>query len=99
MRALLVSLCGLVVTAGWLVQAEPKPAPAYALAEPGISPDGREIAFASGGAIWSVPASGGEAQLLIADGATDRRPLFSPDGQKLAYISTRTGGGDIYVLT
>ena len=36
-------------------------------AEPGISPDGREIAFTSGGDIWSVPAAGGDARLLVAD--------------------------------
>ena len=71
----------------------------YAFAEPGISPDGREIAFTSGGDIWSVPAAGGDARLLVADAANDRRPLFSPDGRHLAFVSTRTGGGDIYVLT
>src|SRR6187455_2891304 len=72
---------------------------AYAFAEPGISPDGREIAFTSGGDIWTVPAGGGEARLLVAHEATERRPLFSPDGASLAFVSTRTGGGDIYVLS
>ena len=101
MRALAVSVCGLFFTAGWLVLADqmPVPSPAFSYAEPGISPDGHEIAFESGGAIWSVPAAGGDAHLLVADGATDRRPLFSPDGQRLAFVSTHTGGGDIYVLT
>ncbi len=74
------------------------PPPAYALAEPGISPDGRDIAFASGGDIWTVPAAGGPAHLLVGDPATDRRPLFSPSGRELAFVSTRTGGGDIYIL-
>src|SRR5579871_4013714 len=73
--------------------------PAFSFAEPGISPDGREIAFTSGGNIWSVPSTGGEARLLVADGGFDRRPLFSPDGRQLAFVSTRTGGGDIYILT
>ncbi len=76
----------------------PGTAPAYAFAEPGISPDGREIAFTSGGDIWTVPAAGGSARLLVADPATDRRPLFSPDGKEIAFVSTRTGGGDIYLL-
>ena len=31
--------------------------------------------------------------------ADDSRPLYSPDGAKLAFVSTRTGGGDIYILT
>jgi Tol biopolymer transport system component/C-terminal processing protease CtpA/Prc len=72
---------------------------AYAFAEPGISPDGREIAFTSGGDIWTVPVGGGDAHLLVTDSSTDRRPLFSPDGRHLAFISTRTGGGDIYLLS
>lgn len=70
----------------------------WSFAEPGISPDGREIAFVSGGDIWTVPASGGDARLLISDPATESRPLFSPDGRSIAFVSTRTGGGDIYVL-
>ena len=69
------------------------------LSEPAISPDGHEIVFASGGDLWSVPAAGGEAHLLVSHPATESRPLFSPDGSRLAFISTRTGGGDIYVLT
>src|SRR4026207_113141 len=72
--------------------------PAYSFAEPGISPDGREIAFVSGGDIWSVPAAGGDARVPVAHEAAERRPLYSPDGQSLAFISTRTGAGDIYVL-
>ena len=68
------------------------------MAEPGISADGREIAFVSGGDIWTVPAAGGDARLLVSHPATESRPLFSPDGTRLAFASTRTGGGDIYVL-
>ncbi|MGH8371539.1 MAG: S41 family peptidase, partial [Gammaproteobacteria bacterium] len=69
-----------------------------ALSEPAISPDGNEIAFVSGGDIWSVSAAGGEAQLLVSGAAAESRPLYSPDGKALAFVSTRTGNGDIYVL-
>ncbi len=69
------------------------------LAEPAISPDGHEIAFASGGDIWTVPGEGGIAHLLVTDPATESRPMYSPDGQQLAFVSTRTGAGDIYILT
>jgi len=67
--------------------------------EPAISPDGAEIAFVSGGDIWTVPAAGGEAHLLVSHPATESRPLYSPDGSRLAFTSTRTGNGDIYILT
>lgn len=68
------------------------------LTEPALSPDRREIAFVSGGDIWTVPASGGTASLLVSHPATESRPAFSPDGKRLAFVSNRTGGGDIYVL-
>jgi Tol biopolymer transport system component/C-terminal processing protease CtpA/Prc len=74
-------------------------AAAPSFSEPGISPDGREIAFVSGGDIWTVPAGGGEARLLVSHPATESRPLYSPDGKSLAFVSTRTGNGDIYVLS
>jgi len=69
------------------------------LYDPAIAPDRSEIAFVSGGDIWTVPAAGGEARLLVSHAATETRPLYSPDGRKLAFVSTRTGNGDIYVLT
>src|SRR5487761_160416 len=100
----------LLVTAGLLATTVPareqkasasasteKARPAYS--EPGVSPDGKEIAFVSGGDIWTVPASGGEARLLVSDMATDSRPLYSPDGARLAYVSARDGSGNVYVLT
>ncbi len=67
--------------------------------EPSLSPDRKEIAFVSGGDIWTVPASGGVASLLVSHTANEARPLYSPDGRYLAFISSRTGGGDIYLLT
>ena len=69
------------------------------LAEPGISPDGTTIAFVSGGDIWEAPARGGDARLLVSHPATESRPLFSPDGKRLAFSSSRTGAGDVYVLS
>lgn len=67
--------------------------------EPAISPDGLEIAFVSGGDIWAVPVGGGDAHLLVSNPANESRPLYSPDGHRLAFVSARTGNGDIYVLT
>ena len=62
--------------------------------EPSLSPDRKEIAFVSGGDIWTVPATGGIASLLVSHTANE-----APDGRYLAFISSRTGNGDIYLLT
>src|SRR6201988_3145109 len=67
--------------------------------EPSLSPDRKEIAFVSGGDIWTVPAAGGVASLLVSHTANEARPLYSPDGRYLAFISSATGGGDVYLLT
>jgi tricorn protease len=76
-----------------------KPAAMAPLYDPGVSPDGSEIAFVSGGDIWTVPSTGGAAHILISNPATESRPVYSPDGKHLAFVSTRTGGGDIYLFT
>src|SRR5262245_20128277 len=73
-------------------------APPY-FTEPTVSPGGSEIAFVSGGDIWTAPVGGGEARLLVSHPANEARPLYSPDGKRLAFVSTRTGNGDIYLLT
>jgi len=72
---------------------------APSLGEPSLSPDGAEIAFVSGGDIWTVPSRGGVAQLLVSDPATESRPLYSPDGARLAFLSNRGGTTNIYLLT
>src|SRR5215831_14136577 len=69
------------------------------LTEPTLCPTRPEIAFVSGGDIWLAPVKGGEAHLLVSHPAEESRPLYSPDGTKLAFVSTRTGNGDIYILT
>jgi Tol biopolymer transport system component/C-terminal processing protease CtpA/Prc len=89
----------LLLGAAFSVAAVSAPAPLPSFAEPGISPDGTTIAFVSGGDIWEVPAGGGDARLLVSHSATESRPLFSPDGKRLAFTSSRTGGGDVYLLT
>ena len=99
MRTALVPLLAAILAAGAAraqVPAAPSPRPLFT--EPAISPDRGEIAFVSGGDIWTVPASGGDARLLVSHPATESRPLYSPDGRQLAFVSTRTGNGDLYVL-
>jgi len=102
LRSTAGTVCALALLASILHGQQRPPDPAAGLpsfAEPAISPDGREIAFVSGGDIWTVAAAGGDARLLVSHAATESRPQWAPDGRRLAFTSTRTGGGDVYVLT
>jgi tricorn protease len=65
------------------------PAGRRSYSEPAFSPDRREIAFVSGGDIWTVPAGGGDAHLIVSDASNDHRPLYSPHGAHLWFRSNR----------
>jgi len=96
------SSAAFVLTLGTLIAAIPGGAevlPIPTLSQPAVSPDGGSLVFSAGGDLWSVPAAGGTARLLVAHPAQDSRPLWSPDGRSLAFVSTRTGGGDVYLFT
>jgi tricorn protease len=84
-----------LATAATLGAQETRPS----FAQPAPSPDGSEIAFVSAGDIWTVPAAGGDAHLLVSNAADETTPLYSPDGKRLAFLSNRDGDYDIYVLT
>ena len=65
---------------------------------PSLSPDGRFVAFASrASGRWSISLQRVEGQRpinLTADsGAEDVQPAFSPDGDSIAFRSSRDGGG------
>ncbi len=92
LRVARTALCVLSIASGLSAQ-DARPS----FYEPGISPDGREIAFVHGGDIWTVPAAGGDARLLIAHAAEESRPMYSPDGRWLAFESDRDGTSHIYV--
>src|ERR1700759_731978 len=97
----IMKLRWLILAASCLVSVQPVSAQTSlpAFAEPTISADGSLIAFASGGDIWEVPAAGGGPHPLVTDAATEGRPLYPPDGSRLAFTSTRGGSVNIYVLT
>ena len=102
--ALVSLIAGISVLARPAGQSQTPPAapdapPRPYFTEPAVSPDRSEIAFASGGDIWTAPLSGGDARLLVSHVATESHPVYSPDGRTLAFVSDRTGGGDIYLLT
>lgn len=63
-----------------------------------LSPDGATIAFCYQGDIYTVPATGGKATQLTTHPAHDTRPVWSPDGQQIAFASNRDGNFDIFVM-
>ncbi len=57
-----------------------------------------QIAFAFGGDIWIVNRKGGEARRLVTGAGLETQPIFSPDGQWLAYTGDYDGNTDVYVV-
>lgn len=64
-----------------------------------ISPDGKTIAFSYKGDIYTVGSEGGEARQLTTNAAYDQLPVWSPDGQKIAFASDRDGSMSVYVVS
>jgi dipeptidyl aminopeptidase/acylaminoacyl peptidase len=74
------------------------------LADPQVSPDGRWVAYqqtdvapgtlARNTDIWIVPIDGGAPRRIASDPASDTRPRWSPDGKRLAFLSTRKFGNE-----
>jgi len=89
------------------------------LSDPQISPDGNLIAFVitemdkaqntSDSDIWIVPVKGGTPWRLTSSPKADFGPRWSPDSQRIGFVSTRKGlpqiwmidlqGGEAYPLT
>ena len=68
------------------------------LRDAAISPDGSAIAFTYKGDIFSVPVNGGAARQLTSNKAYESRPVWSPDGSKIAFRSDRMGSDDIFIM-
>jgi tricorn protease len=56
-----------------------------------------QVAFSYGGYLWSVSREGGEARQLTT-GGHEALPIFSPDGQWIAFAGEYDGNRDVYVM-
>ncbi|RRS10308.1 amidohydrolase [Pseudoalteromonas sp. J010] len=63
-----------------------------------VSPDGKHIVFDMLGDLYIMPISGGKATALTADIGWNIQPKFSPDGKRIAFISDRAGGDNLWVM-
>jgi dipeptidyl aminopeptidase/acylaminoacyl peptidase len=104
----------LAVLSGAMAQGEGKHAITFAdmiqmhrVGEAQVSPDGKWVAYsvstpdldANRGAsnIWMVPTAGGSSQQLTQSGH-DSSPVWSPDGKTIAFLSSRSGDSQVYLL-
>ena len=77
------------------------------ISDPRISPDGALVAYTVSTPdreanrlarnIWVVPTKGGEPRQLTTSGK-DGGARWSPDGKRLAFLSTRGGESQIYLI-
>ena len=66
------------------------------LRTPSISPDGQQVAFSYRGALYVVSAQGGEARPLTTGLYYAAKPIWTPDGNTIIYVSDSYGSFDIF---
>jgi dipeptidyl aminopeptidase/acylaminoacyl peptidase len=80
----------------------------HRVGEAQVSPDGKWVAYTvstpdldanrNASNIWIVPTSGGESLQLTQSGH-DSSPVWSPDGKTIAFLSSRSGESQVYLLS
>lgn len=76
--------------------ASPGEAAPRILQQPALSRD--LVAFVNGGDIWTAPRGGGRAVRITTGVGVETGPLFSPDGQTIAFTGEYDGNVDVYTV-
>ncbi len=82
----------------FIVDAQAQDNPLW-LRYPSISPNGEKIVFTYKGDLYVVPVAGGVAQPLTFHQAHDFMPVWSRDGQSIAFASDRYGNFDVFIIS
>ena len=62
-----------------------------------VSPDGSTIVMEAVGDLYVLPIEGGAARRITSGMAFDSQPKFSPDGERIAFVSDRDGSEDLWI--
>jgi Tol biopolymer transport system component len=61
-----------------------------------INPSGKQVAFSMGAKIWLMDLDGSNLHEAISEGAELRYPVWSPDGNYLAYLSYTNNSNAVF---
>jgi dipeptidyl aminopeptidase/acylaminoacyl peptidase len=78
------------------------------ISDPQVSPGGRWVAYVQGKVdfeankvvnhLWLISTAGGDPKQLTTGDGSDTRPRWSPDGDSIAFISTRGGKSQVWII-